>query len=519
MVAQTRNEIRQELEQHFEMANQYNDLALYGESIGQLDQAIEIARQFNLEETLIKANIRKAEIFRKTQNFERGINLLESQKRTEKYPRLHVQKLGRLAALYAENGRLDLKTQDDSVAAFTSEGIDLAVQYGFTQEEAGLRNELGFRQNRQRNFDMGLANLLKSAELFQSIGDKENETGALVNVLDLYVNKGDFDQFDSLYPILVSEVEGTDWHATRGKLYSIISKPFQAKDDTVLAAHWTSMANSQTVQQMQKTNSAQMAAFKIIHDTNLYKEDALRKSRDLEREHNKTKELYFFIVILTLVLVIVVLVFIRERRLKQTLNSTVDELNLLNDKYQMLMVESNHRIKNNLQMIISMLEYTKKGSKNMDPKFIQSISGKIRTISALHKHLYLDVHNGKVDLKTFFSEVINHYTEIGTSFAPVQNICAVQIKGERIVYFGLILNEMLANTLQHGNSANKELKIEVKAKNDGYIFTYSDQSVHPENAKKGTGISLIEDLVWRVNGTDYMLDPETGTFQFSFKSD
>ena len=516
--AQTQTEIRDELMSHFAMADQYNDVALYGECIGELDQIIAISRQYFLEEALIKASIKKAEIFRKTQNFDRGIALLESLEKTERYPRLHVQKMGRFAALYAENGALDPKMQEDSISAFIDEGIELAIKYNFHEEEASLRNELGFRQSRERKFDAALENLLKAADLYKNIGDTVNEVGVLVNVLDSYVNAGRFDQFDSLYPILVERVEGKDWYSLRSNLYRIISAPFAGNGDVVTASHWIAESNGYTVLQIQKNNSAQMAVFKIIHDTNLYKEDALRKSRDLERQNSKTQQLYFFIIILILVIVIVALIFFRERRLKHKLNRTVSDLNLLNDKYQMLMVESNHRIKNNLQMIMSMLEYTKKRAKNVDPKFVLSISNKIKTISSLHKHLYLDVHNGFVEMDAYFSEVIKHYETIGMRYTINRDICPVNIQGERIVYFGLILNEMLANTLEHGDGRNSELLIQVKPHKNGYIFLYSDESIHSGNTDIGTGIKLIEQLVSRVKGTDYRLDSETGKYEFFFKA-
>ncbi len=516
-VSQTSQDIQNDLESHFEMADQYNGLALYGESIGELDQIIKIARQNNLEETRISATIKKAEIFRKTQNFDRGITLLESLKNTKRYPKLHVQKLGRFAALYAENGNLDHQTQSDSIKVFIDEGIALAIEFNFKEEEASLRNERGFRQSRNGNFEEGLDNLLKAAELYKALHDTINEVSVLTNVLDAYVHTWHFDEFDSLYPILVERVENTEWYAIKSNLYRIISSPFITNGEEIEGLKWLDLSHQNTVRRIEKTNTAQMAAFKIIHDTNLYKEDALRKSRELEHEYNKTKELYFFITILVLVIVIVVLVFFRERRLKRTLNNTVSELNTLNEKYQMLMVESNHRIKNNLQMIISMLEYTKKQSKNLDPKFVMSISSKIRTISALHKHLYLDVHNGLVELSTFFSEITEHYDTIGMTYTIKHEICPVQIEGERIVYFGLILNEMLANTLQHGKNV-EEVLIKVSTNDKGYILSYSDGSSHPDDAKFGTGIKLIEQLVKRVNGTDYKLDILNGTYEFYFNS-
>lgn len=517
--AQGNDEITKELKQHFELANQYNGLALYGEAIGELEKIIEISRKSNLEEAFIEASIMEAEIFRKTENFDRGISMLESLEETERYPLLHVRKLGRLAALYAENALIDRDVADDSIFKFVNEGIKLALENGFVAEEAGLRNELGFKLSSQGDFEEGLQNLFKSVELFNEVGDEENEMIALVNVLDLYVKSGNFEKFDSLYPILIDRTDDKDWPATKSNLYRIISVPFLGRGDTVKAAHWMSIANGNTADQYKRINSAQMAAFKIIHDTNLYKEDALRKSRDLERQQNRAKELYFLITILILIVVIVALIFFRERRLKQKLNQTVSDLNILNGKYEMLMVESNHRIKNNLQMIISMLEYTKKGAKNQDPRFVRNISNKIKTISALHKHLYLDVHNGLVELDAFFEEVIKHYEAIGLSYTIRKDVGPVQIHGERIVYFGLILNEMLANTMEHGNENISEVVVQVKPLEEGFTFEYVDHSSHPEDSIQGMGIRLIEQLVRRVNGTDYNLNHKTGKFQFNFKSD
>jgi len=155
----------------------------------------------------------------------------------------------------------------------------------------------------------------------------------------------------------------------------------------------------------------------------------------------------------------------------------------------------------------------------MDPRFVQNISTKIQTISALHKHLYLDVHNGLVDLDAFFAEVTAHYQGIGIKYKMNQEIAAVSILGERIVYFGLILNEMLANTLEHGHPNGGTLTIKVEPQNNGYLFSYCDHSLHVENKGEGIGIRLIEQLVNRVSGKNYSLDKTTGTYQFYFEAD
>ena len=71
-------------------------------------------------------------------------------------------------------------------------------------------------------------------------------------------------------------------------------------------------------------------------------------------------------------------------RLKITRKQKVD-IEVANENYEMLLVESNHRIKNNLQMILSMLEYKaiKSGKRTEE---LEKITGNIKAISSLHKH-------------------------------------------------------------------------------------------------------------------------------------
>ena len=149
----------------------------------------------------------------------------------------------------------------------------------------------------------------------------------------------------------------------------------------------------------------------------------------------------------------------------------------------------------------------------------QIMSGKIQTISALHKHLYVDVHNEHVNLNTYFTEILTHYKNIGLNHDLVKSISSLEIKSERIVYFGLILNEMLSNTLEHGKSSLMKITLNIEPFEDQFLFTYSDGSPHQDTSKKGTGTKLIRQLVDRIKGDNYLIDKETGTYQFKFQTD
>lgn len=504
------------IEEYFDQANRYKEIGLYGESIGELNKVIELALANDFREELIKASISKGELFRKTENFDRGILLLEGLKNTEEFPRLHVQKLGRLAALYAENAAIHREEAKEAIEGIIDEALEISVRLGLKEEEAGLRNEIGFAQNRAQEFDLAMKNTTRAIELYEEVGDKENKMGAQINLLDLFIGMGEFHRSDSLYPILVERIDTTKWYAMQSKLFGVIGNRYKGVGETLKGLTWIDRAHAATVNQKLLNNSQQMAAFKVVHDTERFREEALQKSVDLERERAKMQRLWMFVVLLFVIIVAVVLVFFREKRLKGKLNATVRDLNHMNDKYQMLIVESNHRIKNNLQMIISMLEFTKKGARNTNTDIIQSMSGKIQTISALHKHLFVDVHNEFVQLDTYFEEIISHYKDIGLQHQVQRSICPVSLRSERIVYFGLILNEMLSNTLEH--SKTDGISIVVEEKGDDFRFVYSDSSSHDQASRQGTGTKLIQQLARRIKGRNYGVEKENGTYEFEFSS-
>ncbi len=121
-------------------------------------------------------------------------------------------------------------------------------------------------------------------------------------------------------------------------------------------------------------------------------------ARQISDKNRKEKIIYAAIRVSIIVLALLILLFNRFKLaqsqklvIEETnyeLNAMVEELNTANDKYEMLLIESNHRIKNNLQMILSMLEYKaiQSGKRNED---LEKVTSNIKAITALHKHLFL----------------------------------------------------------------------------------------------------------------------------------
>ena len=62
-----------------------------------------------------------------------------------------------------------------------------------------------------------------------------------------------------------------------------------------------------------------------------------------------------------------------------------------------------------------------------------------------------------------------------------------------------------------------KIHITITKSEDGFLFTYFDASTRSKALKEGMGSELIRNLVARVGGSGFSLDPHSGTYQFYFK--
>lgn len=498
-------------QKHFDLARKYDYLSLYAEAIEEISEAIQIADKNNWEDKHIEASIFLAEIFRKTKDYNEGIELLKNLKNSAKYTDLHVEKLGRLSALYHE---CDLPNEQkyDSVERYLYRAIALAEQHQLKHHKAALYNELGFRMGHNR-LDSCMYLLGEASRIFMEVGDTQNYIVARTNMLRTYETIHDDENVQKTFAELRELVTGNNWYTLEREVYSTISAYYFNRQDTVNYNYWMVKCQESELLNLERISSNRLNSYRAVYETRKYQNQITKKERELKKESRRRGKLLLYLGILFFLIIGISIFLLRERRLKKSLRKA-------NDNYQMLIIESNHRIKNNLQMIISMLNYDAKDSSKEATKAYEIMSSKIYTISALHKHLYADVHNERVDLGFYFGEIIKLHKDIALSeFKITSEIDSVSIRSERIVYFGLIFNEMLSNTFEHGNAPSKELFIRITKQHDHFEFSYQDNSHFHAESKQGRGIILIQELVRRVRGTNYQLDAHLGKYAFHFKSD
>jgi two-component sensor histidine kinase len=197
-----------------------------------------------------------------------------------------------------------------------------------------------------------------------------------------------------------------------------------------------------------------------------------------------------------------------------------------NEEKTVMLKEIHHRVKNNLQLIISLLRLQSRELSNPDAivQFEDAIN-RILTISLVHEKMYQAEDLSQLNLKEYFSslgrDIIHSHIE-NDQIKLYLDFNIEKTKLKPIVPIAMIFNELVSNSLKHGKRINEELIIHFSMKNtadDALIFAYSDNGVWVETTNKNTfGLELIEALIQQIEGKMEIIREPNTTFIFTMKN-
>lgn len=243
---------------------------------------------------------------------------------------------------------------------------------------------------------------------------------------------------------------------------------------------------------------------------------------ELEAKENESK-LYSYLAASGLLLALVLGFFFfknRKQNLKlakqqKLLEATIDEKNVL-------LKETHHRVKNSFQIVSSLLYLQSESVEDKEAKIaIKEAENRVRSMVLIHQKLYSKDELVGINTKDYFSDLVKDIFEShqfkGDSVNFELHIEPIVLDIETITPLGLILNELIVNTLKHAfDDITSESKIGITfgKKEDLLELQVIDNGKGFEGEIKNTsfGISLIKALSKKLKATlDYTSELERGT--------
>ncbi len=261
-----------------------------------------------------------------------------------------------------------------------------------------------------------------------------------------------------------------------------------------------------------------------------YKTEQAVKEKEKELTHEKEKTtLYGVIALLAFVLFIITLLVLRK--IKKQSKQLSDKNKIIEESLkekELLVKEVHHRVKNNFQIVSSLLELQTKGIE--DKKALELANqgkNRVKSMALIHQKLYQN-ESGLIDFDEYIKLLIRELSSMYSS----SNIVKTSISSKNMFFdvdtaipLGLIINEIITNSYKYAFKNDKENNLSIsieKEKENNYKLIIEDNGPglatnFDVKKAKSLGLRLVNRLVKQLHGTLKQSNIKGAKFEIYFK--
>jgi len=220
--------------------------------------------------------------------------------------------------------------------------------------------------------------------------------------------------------------------------------------------------------------------------------ELIESQKDLElqkilaaQKSNKMKILWWAVTILCLGGAVLGILLFRIWKQKRLIAQQKSKLQSALKEKDFLLKEIHHRVKNNLQVISSLLYMQAEGTKDQNAYHaLNEGRNRVKSMALIHQNLYTHDHITGVNLKDYLEELVSNLFETyniqGNRIQLSMNIEPILLDVETVVPLGLVINELVSNSLKHGfpdPDTHGEINVSVLEHSDGLKIQIKDNGI------------------------------------------
>lgn len=298
--------------------------------------------------------------------------------------------------------------------------------------------------------------------------------------------------------------------------------------------------SSKLVETLEKEKNNQIFDYEALYQVK-NKEIALNKSR-LENDKkelalHKQKNYTVFFSLLSIALMFIFILLFKYYRNKQkgslllaTKNEELLQINNLlnnsNKEKEILLKEIHHRVKNNLQLVMSLLNIQAQDTQNISIQdFLEKGQSRIATMSLIHQNLYQTENFVEINFQTYLTNLIENikrtFSKNNVEFEINTHDNSFDL--DTSIPLGLIINELVCNALKHAFPKDLKGRIEIeiqKHKTESFLLKIKDNGIGIIKSEKNNtsiGLELVSLLVLQLKGKINRIDDFGTSYNIEFR--
>lgn len=396
----------------------------------------------------------------------------------------------------------------------------------------------------QKEYRKAIDMLESSLRISKDIKSKNNEALVSHSLAKIYYETGDYNTSRKYANIALGIFKESNHLPGQRNVLLLFTKILEAEGKGIEALNYyrkhielrdsinnaekrTELVKSQLKYDFEKQRTIDSLSFAQEKELSLIK---INRQNQQIRQSNK---ILIAVIIITLLLLIISIVSISSYRLIRKSRKELENNNILIAKAleerETLLREIHHRVKNNLQIISSILNLQIKNVKDEAAQgaVIES-RNRVKSMSLIHEQLYRDENLSGIQVRSYIIELVesirNSFARDAEEIKLEYDIDSIFLDVDTAIPLGLILNELICNILKHAFPEGRGGWIGVKlSKVNGFLdLSVADNGVGM-NATEGIGsersfgLSLIYTLAKKLKA-DIEIEKIKGTvFKFRIR--
>jgi two-component sensor histidine kinase/tetratricopeptide (TPR) repeat protein len=409
-----------------------------------------------------------------------------------------------------------LENDFDNALQYFKQSLDIKKTIGDKKGVAISLNSIGVLHKDKEHYEEAYDYFIKSLTLSKEANNIEGQAISLSNLANLNLltgklNKAEVYGNESMFlakelnkPLLISDAAKV--------LYDIYKKNNQLEDAlTMYELHMQmrdSIHNKETEKDLIKQNAAYDLGKKEYEIELLSAQNELNA---LKLKENKNW-IYFTSSAFLFMLVLAVIIYYANQK-KQVVNELLEqqkeEVSIKNKEKEIMLKEIHHRVKNNLQVVNSLLRFQ---SRNIEDKNVlemfKSAQKRVLSMAMLHEKMYRSDDLKHINVKEHFTHLVEDLIENYTIDKKIDlsvDIDNIPIDISVLTPLGLIVSELITNSIKYGfpnktkGQINVSLKQHPSKKIELFVFD-NGVGYNPNEINEGLGTKLVHMYTKQLNG-------------------
>jgi two-component sensor histidine kinase/Tfp pilus assembly protein PilF len=360
--------------------------------------------------------------------------------------------------------------QLDSALFYSNKALKIANTLNLKKNQSTIFNELGNLYEKQGEFKESITYYTKALNLISDTTSYDY-SNTIFNLAKAHYNVGNHKKSINYLNKNLANLKGYNWFIIKAQIHEHLALNHFSLGDS-LQGYKNNLRSVQFTNEVIKLRYNEEYQQILAESKTKEKDNLLLKQEQINKQQTQ--------IIFGTILILFLSLFGIFKTLK-----TNKTLKKLSNENNFLLEEVNHRIKNNLQLIVSLLDRETnkfKGSEKVNN--LTSIALKIESIATLHQLLYVNEEKKDIDLNVFFSELVMNIEHllISNQIKLQKNFDNTHLDSNTALYLGLIFNELIFNSIKHAFSNNTDKNITIS-------ISKSDKLLQLEYKDNGNGYS------------------------------